>query len=764
MKQGIISLIVFFISFTVYSADWKAKWIVAFDNQNVTNSWYVFCKQTDVAKVPGQAIARIAVDSKYWLWINGEPVVFEGGLKRGPNPTDTYYDEIDIAPWLKQGKNTVTVLMWYFGKDGFSHISSGKAGLLFECVTPEWEIISDKTWRGSVLKSYGMSKGPVPNFRLSESNVSYDARQEIGDWTSSGFDPNKLQEVRVFGEAGCYPWNKLHRRSIPMFRNYGLKSFPEKYRSGDTLICKLPYNCQFTPYIKLKASEGRAVKMFTDSYLLFSPSTCIYGEYITKDGIQEYEHLAWINGHKMYYVIPDGAEVIDVRYRETGYDADFSGYFNCSDDFLNRLWKKSCRSLYITMRDNFMDCPDRERAQWAGDAVNESLEAYYALSVSSHKLVRKWLEETVNWQRPDGSMFAPVPAGNWFDELPGQVLATIGEYGIWYYYMYSADKTLIKELYPKIKKYLELWEPDGKGTMKFRNGDCTWGDWGEHKDMVLLYNLWYYIAVRGMYNMAVELDYANDAMSYGAFLEKFKKSFNGQFWNGNAYRHPLYEGAVDDRVQALAVVSGIADKSKYPSILNIFKQEEHASPYMEKYVFEAMMLMGYEKEAIARHEKRFAYMVNHPDYTTLFEGWGIGKDGFGGGTVNHGWSGGGLVVCSQYICGVSPVTPGFEKFRIMPQPGPLKYAETKVPSVKGEIKSAFQVKDKKFYLQAGVPEGSNATIGIPKLRKYKVIKINDRLVWSHGKYVDNGIVSEGIVTDRYITFSCPAGIYSFIAE
>lgn len=75
---------------------------------------------------------------------------------------------------------------------------------------------------------------------------------------------------------------------------------------------------------------------------------------------------------------------------------------------------------------------------------------------------------------------------------------------------------------------------------------------------------------------------------------------------------------------------------------------------MEKYVFEAMMLMGYEKEAIARHEKRFAYMVNHPDYTTLFEGWGIGKDGFGGGTVNHGWSGGGLVVCSSiYLRGIA---------------------------------------------------------------------------------------------------------------
>lgn len=79
----------------------------------------MFCKQADVDKVPGQAIARIAVDSKYWLWINGEPVVFEGGLKRGPNPTDTYYDEIDIAPWLKQGKILLLYLCGISGKTDF---------------------------------------------------------------------------------------------------------------------------------------------------------------------------------------------------------------------------------------------------------------------------------------------------------------------------------------------------------------------------------------------------------------------------------------------------------------------------------------------------------------------------------------------------------------------------------------------------------------------------------------------------------------------
>ena len=41
------------------------------------------------------------------------------------------------------------------------------------------------------------------------------------------------------------------------------------------------------------------------------------------------------------------------------------------------------------MRDNYMDCPDRERAQWWGDEVNELGEAFYALSPSGRKTSRK---------------------------------------------------------------------------------------------------------------------------------------------------------------------------------------------------------------------------------------------------------------------------------------------------------------------------------------------------------------------------------------
>ena len=58
-----------------------------------------------------------------------------------------------------------------------------------------------------------------------------------------------------------------------------------------------------------------------------------------------------MNGHYVLYELPEGVEVLDVKYRETGYDTSFAGSFSCDDPMLTRLWDKSQRTLYITMRD-----------------------------------------------------------------------------------------------------------------------------------------------------------------------------------------------------------------------------------------------------------------------------------------------------------------------------------------------------------------------------------------------------------------------------
>ena len=43
------------------------------------------------------ATAFISAVDKYVLWVNGELVVLDGALKRGPTPYDSYYDTVELT-------------------------------------------------------------------------------------------------------------------------------------------------------------------------------------------------------------------------------------------------------------------------------------------------------------------------------------------------------------------------------------------------------------------------------------------------------------------------------------------------------------------------------------------------------------------------------------------------------------------------------------------------------------------------------------------
>ena len=86
--------IVTFLSVSAYS-QWSANWIWQ-SADGPQNTWMCFRKTVTLASAPSSAYARIAADSKYWLWINGRLAIFEGQLKRNPNPNDTYYDSVSL--------------------------------------------------------------------------------------------------------------------------------------------------------------------------------------------------------------------------------------------------------------------------------------------------------------------------------------------------------------------------------------------------------------------------------------------------------------------------------------------------------------------------------------------------------------------------------------------------------------------------------------------------------------------------------------------
>jgi alpha-L-rhamnosidase len=170
--------------------------------------------------------------------------------------------------------------------------------------------------------------------------------------------------------------------------------------------------------------------------------------------------------------------------------------------------------------------------------------------------------------------------------------------------------------------------------------------------------------------------------------------------------------------------------------------------------------------AQARIKRRYAKMVDHPEYTTLWEGWGIGAEGFGGGTINHAWSGGPLTIMSQYFAGIAPTAAGFSSYSVLPQMGTLKRITTKVVSAKGDIALKLSNTKDLFSLELTSPAGTQALVGIPVLADETIteVKANGKVLWKAGK--SSGTVS-GVrfieATSRYLLFSVEPGTWSFSA-
>ncbi|MEI8340214.1 MAG: alpha-L-rhamnosidase C-terminal domain-containing protein [Verrucomicrobiota bacterium] len=696
---------------------WSAEWIGPAGGAG-QNSWICYRTEIDCPKLAKKVEARIACDSKYWLWINGRLVIFEGQLKRGPTPQDTYYDRVDITGNLVAGRNTIAVLVWYFGKPAFSHHSSGTAGLVFEADLGSVRIESGSNWKSQLHPAFGQTADRNPNYRLAEGNVKFDARLDILRWTDPHYNDAAWPRAVSLGRPPCVPWNQLIERPIPQWRNSGLQPYLNdvnlpRVSDGQPITGRLPANIQVTPWLEVEAPAGQTILMNTER-------SEMRGEYITREGRQAYESIGWMNGEQVTYHIPAGIKILGLKYRETGYDADRLGRFTSSDPVLNHLWTKAERTLYLTMRDSYMDCPDRERAQWWGDEVIELGMAFYVFDpIRGPQLARKGILELANWQRSDNTLYCPIPAGvpadptkggdphtgTWDLELPTQMLASVGWYGFWTYYWFTGDRETIATVYPAVRRYLSLWQQTSDGQAVHRHGGWDWSDWGKDQDVPVLDSAWLQLALKGASAMAPVAGHPEDVAGYEQRMADLAAGFDKAFWQGTYYQSADHKGSIDDRANALAVVAGLAMPEHFPAIREVLGTEEHASPYMEKYVLEALCLMNAPDEALARMKKRYAMQIESP-LSTLWELWD-------GGTKNHAWSGGPLTILNEYIAGVSPGSAGWKSIRIAPQLGGLEQFATTTPTPYGPIKIAYTRNQDVNTLHVVLPARIPASITVP---------------------------------------------------
>ncbi|MGB6223681.1 GH116 family glycosyl hydrolase [Haloferula sp.] len=592
-------------------------------------------------------------------------------------------------------------------------------------------------------------------------SVRYDARHEMGDWISPDFPDADWNAAIEKGTPPAAPWYKLVKNYVPALINHGLKDY-ENYPAskfpfvskGEAIICELPFNKQITPYLEVEADAGLEIKITTDNRL-----NQINAYYTTKQGKQSFESFSWMNGHTVNYEIPAGVKVLGLKYRWMSVGDIAAGSFECSDPFYERLWWMGRNTLFVCARDNFMDCPDRERACWIGDVADQASYLFYCMDDAGRQLLKKAIRITMAYSH-EGVYGALGPLR--LRELPTQSLQFVDQC-IWQYYLNTGDKETLRYAYPFVRDYLNLWKMGADGLPKRakRSMDSwNWSDWGQKgtvDDKVILDSL-YFMALNSAKKMARELGRKQDLSWYDKRIETLKKGFNKKYWTGEYYSSNASKFQ-DDRANALAILSGVAGQDKYDAIVeNVLIPNQFCSPHFEWMVEDAMCYAGRYDAALKRMKERYQSQVDRKGLSTLYEMFPKG------GSYNHAWNAPNTIL-AKHIVGIAPTKVGWSEYQILPNLEHFTTLKQVVPSVKGDITVDIDRHEKSYDLELVSPEGTVAIAGVPKsIGQVVEITANGKTIWSRGGFADSG---QGITTagedETHLKFRVPPGTWKLSA-
>jgi hypothetical protein len=240
-----------------------------------------------------------------------------------------------------------------------------------------------------------------------------------------------------------------------------------------------------------------------------------------------------------------------------------------------------------------------------------------------------------------------------------------------------------------------------------RKGQWDWEDWGENIDAPLLDNAWYALALKSAIKMAKLVSADADVAGYQKQLDSITAKYDKTFWAKMEYRSPAYKGDTDDRGNALAVLAGLAPRERYDALKTVLMKHRNCSPWMERFVSEAQFGVGDVEGAMTRMKERYGPMVADP-LTTLWEQFKKSD-----GTYNHGWSGGPLIMLSEYVVGIAPTSAGFDTYDVRPNLGKLQNASAKMMTIKGPIAVSIKRQSKGISMKVTSPHRAVARVLMP---------------------------------------------------
>ncbi|MFH0761411.1 MAG: glycoside hydrolase family 78 protein [Bacteroidota bacterium] len=700
-----------------------------------------------------KATAYVSARGLYEFYLNGKRA---GDQLLAPEWT-TYekripYQTFDVTALLNEGDNAASAILgegWFagdlmvYGRFAYGRYPSFLAQMEIELSDGTVQtVVSDGSWKTTAV-------GPITSTSIYHGEW-YDARLENKGWEKAGFndaawngaqtDPlDSVQLVWLRNEP-----IRIERELPPLTLDEPL---PGVYvlDFGQNMVgwCHLSGMGKSGQLIRIR--HGEALCADSTLYTENLRGALQIDRYIpAEDGSFTFEPRFTYHGFRYMEITGLAkAPVLDSVIGEVFHSSSpFTGRFECSDPYLNRLME----NIQWTQRANLMsspnDCPQRnERFGWMGDIQAFAQTGSFNMDLAA--FFSKFLQDTRDDQADDGRFpdFAPHP-GDQNKEFSG--VPAWGDAGVfvpWTAYVNYADTQLLRDQYDAAVRWVEYIHrnnPDLIWRVGRNNDYNDWlsGDWiilegwprkGGEVAHEIFATAFFAQSTRLVSRMAEVIGKPEDANHYRTLVEEIKKTFN------QAFVSP--DGRITGNTQggyALALSFDLLPAELRPNaaayladnIRNNYKGHLSTGIQTSHRAMMELSKAGYHDlawELLVKHEfPSWLYMVDN-GATTIWERWdGMVKErGFqnpGMNSLNH-WALGSVGEWMwRYIIGLNPDEqhPGWKHFIIAPMPGGgVTWANGSYESIQGTVKSAWKIEGGKFMLDVTVPANTTATIRLP---------------------------------------------------
>lgn len=750
--KTLIILIVVLISELHAQGQPNAPWI-SYPSANQTQyGVYHFRKTFELGKVPEELIVHVSADNRYNLFVNGERVCY------GPAKGDlqTYkYDVIDIASYLKPGKNVLAALVYNGGEDKNWAFISVQTAFFLQAKKEAFRFIdTDASWK--VFKNESCKPISYQKMLQGENkffngayycgpNEEVFADQYPWGFEIVEFDDSGWEESELLKFDGKAPWN-LVPRNIPFMDNHLVKpvsirkvngiDFPKGDWNGMQQI-QIPGNT--------KASILIDFENFTMGYPELLVKGGKEGSIKVKYAEALYEavdlkgHRDSVNNLTMYGVFdvyhPDGKErlfrplwkrvfryvELEIQTKEMpltllSYTLEYSGYpypematFESDNKRLNKVFEMCQRTLKMCSGETYYDTPYYEQLSYGGD--NVPIGAISLYNSIDDRLFREMIRLYAQSQNKDtGLMPSSYPSrfnvvqGTW----PMAWVQCLQQY-----YEMRGDSALTKGFVPNIEQVLKFYERHLDestgliGTVTAKN----FIDWSMHKSanwklitnyiprpneqgetkQSAMLSLYYAYTLDCAVELCKQLGLAERAMHWEKVSAGIKASVYNHCWDEQKM---LFRDYTDKQFysQHTNILAILCD------VIPPAKQTELMNRILSYKKFDEVASSYFSFFLFKAMQKtgQEVLILDNLDfwYTFLDRGHNTcGETGFASHDRSdcHAWSAHPAYFLLTSICGIKPDGVGFNEVVISPNMGPLTNIKASMPHPLGRISVDYKI-------------------------------------------------------------------------